>query len=491
MAKQPDILYVDKTAKPPTPTAPAPKASATVEDVKEAMKDATSVLFGRPIATGLEPAPVPEPTPTPEPIAELAAEPTPEPTPEPEPTPQPEPAVPAATLTKLDIKEAVRDGMRAAAPIVAPVAEPVLELTDEDQNDLRGIRYLESTGKVTKGKADELLAFIKKNYAYQDKWSESNPDKQFNADDEEHSEWYAANTPTGLPEKKTIERAAMQSISDETAEAKWEKKFQPLIDEQKAEKAWQAAAPEASKRFDARLVDMVDRVDPELGKLLKKDGKPNLGHEALNALDEADPFASEEINRVLGSGVADVLVELEKLAVPECRKLFNPEKNPTHRRIAEMIANAESDMAAAPREIQVSGGKQWISSAEYQRRLDAGESRLELERTTWVITVDDLADIEIDAAAKRIKPVIERANELAKKKYGKNGGAAPAGAAPRANGHPSPQPAPNHPNPPPVPSARRNPPSISSSGDAMPVNQPVSGAPQTFPEQVTGVLFRK
>lgn len=419
---------------------------------------------------------------------EVAEEPPEPPTPTP-PAPAPAPAPPVSIS---DVRQAVRDEMRQAAPPApAPVA-PQLELAEEDAEDLKGIRYLESTGKLPKGKSDEHLAFVKKNYEYQDKWVEANPGKKFNPDDEEHKDWYDANTPEGLTDRTTINKAINDANIDEQVEKRWNEKMKPKIDMQAAEDAFQREMPVIANRVDTRIVALVEKVDPNLAKLLIKDGKPNLGKEAEAAIAHADPIASDELNEVIGSGLLATLVELEKLPIPECRKMFNPEGNPIHRIISNEITAAEKSMATASRDVQTVDGRLWISAAEYDRRLKDGPAdqmearRSELDRTTWQITVDDIADLLIDGAAKKTKALIDRTNKKLEK-YGKT--LAPASTNPPVNGNEPPAPpAPPAPNP---PAARRGSPSISSSADVTSPGSPAGGNGDSFVDPIMTKIFSK
>lgn len=388
----------------------------------------------------------------------------------------------------------MREEFRANTPPAPEVpAAPEIELGDDDLQDLKGIQYLETTGKLHKGAADQYLDFLKLNYGYQDKWLADNPGKEFDWKDEEHSKWYDANVPNWIPERNVVERAARQADIDAEVDRRWQEKMQPKIDEQAAEEAWQKALPTVAQRFDASLVSMVEKIDVNLANLLKKDGKPNLGKEAEAALDAADPIASDEINDIIRkTGLMDVLVELEKLPIEACRKFFNPEKNPIHRRISQTIANAEREMNNAPRDQQIIDGKQFITAAEYDRRLKAAKPsekeavQAELDRTTWRITVDDVAELFVEDAARKAKENIESTKKKLQR-YGQKGTPA-APQPPSGVNTPPPQPPPTPPvNQPPY----RGSPDLSSSADVTSTGSPSAGTEKSLGQRVTDQLFRK
>lgn len=485
-----DITYINRSPSqaPASIQAPPVKTPPSIEEIKEAVKETTGKLFG----AAIEPESETPPTPA-QPTAPVAPAPAEPPAPAPATAPEPGLAPAEPPMTKEEIRAAVREEMRQTTPPApAASAAPSIELGTEDSKDLKAIQYLEQTGKLPRGKAQEYTDFVAKNYAYQDQWTEKNPDKAFNPDDEEHEEWYAANTPKDLPGREELNEALLEAIADEKAEERWQKRMQPKIDIQNADEAFEREKGTIARNFDNHLVTLVEKIDPNLANLLKKDGQPALGPDAQKALEEADAIASDEINDIITrTGLDRMLIELEKLPIPECRKLFNPEKNPVHRRIALEFATVEKQMASAARDVQVQDGKQWISASDFQKRVDAGESAEELNRTTWRISVDDIADLLVDDAAKQAKAAIERTKKK-HEKYSSKNGTQPASPPPTAgNGPPvTVQPPITAPTSiPPVP--RRGSPDTSSAADLTSPGSPVGGGGDKFVETVTNKLFRK
>ena len=338
-------------------------------------------------------------------------------------------------------------------------------------------------------KPQEFLDFVKKAYAYQDEWLAAHADQEFKWEDTEHAAWWDQNSPE-------FDRDAMDDARvDMRAEEKWQQKMQPILEKEQAEKAWEKAAPEISNRVVSQVVNMVDMVNPELAKLLRDDkGRPDLRPEAAAKVDAADPIAYEVCDNE-ARFLIPLITELEKTGVPGLNHKLDA-RNPVHRTLLQRVRAAEEDIANAPPEDQMFGGKRFATVAEMQRlrnQIESSndtperkESRMaDLEATRTCLTIEDLVAILTEESAARAKAEIERRDAVARKKYGQNLPTAPK--PPEKAGQPPPR---EEPLPTAPPSVAGRPPILATGSELTTPGNPAAGGAKSLGEQVTSVLFK-
>lgn len=408
-------------------------------------------------------------------------------------TPAPAPVVPAMTQQEV-IKEtakAVVAEMRPTPP-PAPVvpAEPVapaFELSEEDQADYAVLVYLQESNQARfRGVADKFLDYTKKYYAYQDKWAEENPGKEFNAEDDEHSEWFASNA---LPVKpKDIEDAKIEMA----VERKYQEKIAPEIQKRKSDEAFQKEAPAMSARINKQIVEFVKKVNPELAKLLLDDkGNPDLSPANIERLTEADPIAKRVLENVVNGQFAPVLWELEKSVTPDMNYTLNAQSNQIHAQIDRYRELAEKAITAGTPEAKLRDGKQFQTTSQMAQRqaaiLNQSVSREQKQQqvndlysTFWSLSVDDVAEFMRDELVKNATQTISELDAMAQKKFKVQPSSAPK-EQPTPSGQPHTIPV-KSPIVPVVASGKLRAPSLSTGGDSLTAPRQASGEKKSFGE---------
>lgn len=483
----PEINFVTQAAPvapPPAPAAPEnPPAPLTTEERKKQFEETSKAMGWAPDKVSSEEPPAPA---APEPPAptEPAA---------PADEPPAEPSAPASTEDVIQRTASVTAQAVAAeirkttppSPEPAPAPQPEFEMNPEDQEIYRVLCFLENGDSKFAGKPAAFLEYLKKNYEYQDKWLADHEGKEFNPEDSEHDEWFAAN-PHPVDQKE-IESGKI----DMQVEEKFQSRIQPQLQKMEAEKAWKENAPMVATNVGKRLSSLVGQVDPELQKLFVDDkGNPVINAETIAKMEEKDPIAKDVLDRMLANDVGPMILELEKSAVPGANFKLQPDKFPVHAAIDSYRLQAEKDMAKAPVEVRVQDGREWKSIADFTKlQQEAVRSGTKAEKAAkigelnakyWTLSVDDVEELIIDDFAQRAKKEIDRQNNLAAKKYGRPGTPAPPTPAPA----PPPEPVPAHSN-----NGKPRPPSISTRSDVVTTGAPGQAAQKSYADTATSVMF--
>lgn len=456
----------------PTETPPPPPSVAvpTADELLKGQQEVYRKMWGK------EMPDTPAPTP--------AASPPPETPPSPEPKVAPPVAEPDRASTEAEPKpesepsnaELIAQSARATAEAIAPLLKqaeapkptaPAFEMSPEDQQDYETLLYLEKTDpKNWSGKPAAYLAYLKAHYAYQDDWMEKNPKQEFDPDDEEHKDWYDKHRPDIEPEMLKEARIRM------SAEKAAMDKVQPVLDQINRDKAVQEAMPKIAATVTGLIVDMVDRAEPELGALLRKDGKPNVTLEAIAAVEAKSRIGKRILDDVVKFEMEPLLLQLEMSADPRFGVALNPAVNQIHARIDQYREKAEADMLNAPLQVQVQDGRAFSTIAQMQQMrsaIERGTGTTEeknrqiagLNARYYTLTVDDIEALIVRDCANLAKKRIAQAREDARIEFGPatlNGQNQPA---------PQAQPAPPQPAYTPRPSTSSRPPSMSSSSDML------------------------
>jgi len=442
----------------------------------------------------VEPTPTPVPAPEPAPAPAPVAEPKPnEPAPAPTPTPTPEPK--AETTEEIINKTAealgdkiVKSLKEGNEPEPAPVTEP--QLTSEDQRDYEVVLKMEELGKAPKGTAEAFKAFAFKRYAYTAKWQENNPGKEWNAEDDEHEEFYKSQPEI---DEADFEEAKFELKVDKQVAKRIEAEVRPALQQITAEKELEAARPIIAENVGKRIVQAVTAVSDELGKILMVDGKVNLSKAQIDKLTETDPIAARVLDPIIKNEVQPMIVALEMSLLPNQPPL-NPQKNAVHAEIAKYVDKFEQQMMALPESQRVRDGRKFLTGDQWANRVrNIQESSMpaemknqklgELRQTHWSPTIDDVQDTLISEISARAKREIDDLDKLAQKKYKKEP-AAPATPAPAPAPEPVPAPAPQ-------PPSRQRPPALGSSPTVVDTSNPGATAPKTFGETATETHWRR
>ncbi len=284
-------------AEPAQPGTQPAAAAPSPEQLKDAAKDLYGSM-GWGDAPAIEvPAEVtaqPSAQPTAEPAA---AAPAPEPEPEPEPEPQPvtEPAI------RRIVGEAMEDAVDRLKPATETAAATDEQMSPEDVDDLKVIRFLAGqdprTGKARDarfvGKAEKFVAYVKALAEYRKKWETDHEGEEFDINDESHEKWIAANYPD--IDTTALERGRQRLIAVEEYEAI----NAPIRMEQQQRQAFAKAGPTVARIVSKRIGEFVAIACPEMAKLLMKDGKYSPTDEMLQSAESAEPIAFEVLNDIV------------------------------------------------------------------------------------------------------------------------------------------------------------------------------------------------
>lgn len=395
-------------------------------------------------------------------------------------------------------KETAREVAKVVRPPEAPQAteEPhEAELTREDQEDLRVLKYLAQSNPDFKGLDEKFRTYALERYAYEEKWLKDNPGKEFDPNDEEHKAWYDQHEPN-------IDIDALEAARiDMKVEQKVQEAMAPKQQAEAADRAFQRELPRIGNQVTTLQHSLVNSINPELAKLITgADGKVALTDQTIAKLEETDPIAFEVMNAVSQNELEPVILELEKTTIPELNFRLNPDANPLHRKIAAFVEAKEADMAKAPAEAQRLDGKQWVSYQEYSDRanairkmkVSAAEKQnlfAQLDREVWTLSVDMIEQLWADDCAKRAVKIIEKRDGAAKKKYAAG---APSGGTPKTTTTPQPQPQPQNTPAGPMPAGfKYKSPSLGGQSEAVTTAVPGTTTQKSFGQEAVDVSFSR
>lgn len=415
--------------------------------------------------------------------------------PQPPAEPEPEPELSTAEIIARSARETAREVARAIRPN-EPAAAPTTEepkqpdLTADDAEDLKALQYLERTDpKRYAGASKKFLEYVQARYAYETKWAQENPDKQFNPDEEEHLTWATENQPD--IDVRELDNARLDMKVEERVEAR----LKPAQEREAAEKAFQRELPSIAQTVNRSIIKLVSAVDGNLGKIISDEkGAPKLTEESIALLDKTDPIASEVMNEIVAHQLEPLILELEKTQIPELHYRLEPQNNPVHEQITRFVTQKEQEMSEAPAAAKELNGKQWVSLAEFAQRANAiqrargseADKRAAMERLNnevWTLSVEDIQELLIDNCAKQARKIIEKRDGAAKKKYSSG---SPNGTP--ISGTPPAKPQETPPGPTPA-GFKPKPPSLSGGAEVVTTRVPGTAPQKSFGETAADVMF--
>lgn len=339
-------------AAPEAPVTPLP-ATPPIDDVADAMRIGdmlTTDMNPKPAKKAKAPkadAPPSEPAaPAVTPAAPAAATPAPEP---PKPTvikkSTPKPTAPQqmtpeeiARLSAQAASDVVKSQMANQQPAAEELPEEVLAakpIYDE----------LEKVATKYKGIASKVAKFQKAELSRADAWEAQNPGKAYNADDDEHADWYAKNRPAIDPE--------------DWAEAKFEMQYQkrrardidPTINETKQELQRLKAEPSARATVNQFASHLYSGINPE--------GQPT--PDEVKKWADANPFVAEVASEA-GQATAPV-VEAVSMLWDDAVKF--DDKSDTHKAALGWFQRMESELSGANHTDE--DGRTWVPADQYAK----------------------------------------------------------------------------------------------------------------------------
>lgn len=229
------------------------------------------------------------------PKPEEKPEPKPKKTP-PKPDHHPEPPPPILDLTEKGIKESPEP------PPPEKKDEKPPEFDPKEQRLLDACEFLEKEDPKYKGLKDSMVAFWAKEQEYISNWEKENPGKTFNADDEDHRQFYSDNEPQVDPDD--LENAKIEVRANKIVDLKLKGQNKTLGEENRKnriQQALQTAQPKITGEVFGAISSLIEQSHPELAKLLKKDEKTGatyLDNESSEKMDEVDPVGKEILMEV-------------------------------------------------------------------------------------------------------------------------------------------------------------------------------------------------
>jgi hypothetical protein len=409
----PDITFPEETpATPPageTPAEPPKEGEKKETPPDEAPKSETDAL----LPGGETPAAPAAPAATP------AADPA-----------QPATPVPAAAAPAIDpddIADRVADRLKPKPTQAAPPADPFAAYNDEEKDEIKALQALNKSGKyVGRDLVKETTTFWAKEQEYIAKWRKENPGKRYEADSEEHEDFYSGATPD--IKDKDIENAHIEIRASEIAAKEVEKQvsqrmapIEQKIKETERVTLEQKVTPIIADGVNRAMASLVMEAVPEFKDVIK-DGR--LTKEALATMSEKDPAAVQAINREART-LRVVVEECERMSLMPDHFQFNEamrvsvEGSSPIRPHAEIIDTAhelEDSIMRGPKENRAREGRQFIPTALFTKKMDeamqANNQALidRLQNNFWIIGPDDIKQALVQKSAQKVKGILEIAN---------------------------------------------------------------------------------
>lgn len=338
----------------------------------------------------------------------------------------------------------------AAKPTPAAPTEPEISARDKEQIEVlerMGKDYPELYGKTAKEYAESL----KKSAAYQSKWEKENTGKEFDAEAEEHNEFFSKNEVEW--DDYHFDKSVARIEAERATEKASEKTNAKLKEVEHRERA-REATPKVVAEQVAAAKDYFTELGADFAGVLDENG--NINRAEIKKLTDADPLKT----------IALQGAEKVETFRGELYKLVNgladfDEKNKLHATIAGFVDEQEAVAKALPADQQVDEqGRRFATAQEYN------EMPADKRKGFWRLTEKELSRIFIAREAEAVKATIT-AEEARLESYAKSRGYA-------KNGTPNP-PAPPVPPPPTLPATTTALPPSPSGAVEPRMAQPVGG----------------
>jgi hypothetical protein len=303
--------------------------------------------------------------------------------------------------------------------------------------------------KYKGGIAQKVAKFREAELRRADDWESKHPGQIYNAEDDEHADFYEKNQP----------RIDAEDVEEARFEVRYKQRYQrdvePQIKEAQRTTQMMRSEPEARNVAEAAAGQIATLMLPEGVKA---------DEASLKKWAEEDPIAAE-ISTEVAQQVKPVVHSMSLLW--DGVQKFD-ERNEAHVRARELLSTFEAELSQAdPEQLVDSSGRQWVPLAQYNQLSERDRAR------AYTTTKTNLANYASIRAAEFAKNATKQRREIAEK-YAQRMGYSKTPASPAAQAQPQ-QPAqqPIRINSPSVGGGAPTPP---SSGAA-----PVGGAPAKDP----------
>jgi hypothetical protein len=271
--------------------------------------------------------------------------------------------------------------------------DPDENLPEEHKRTVRILERMEKDkGDKYKGLPQKYREFLDELVTYAEKWETDHPGKQFNEDDEEHSEFFAKQ-PEWDDEDYTDAVADIKL--DQRLGAEREETAKKLSVLEKQEKFRQAIPKIRSvKVSNARTY--FSQMGDQFKDLLKEDGSVDKAVEQ-KAMD-ADPITAQIV--ISGANTVETYTG-------DCHALFNNvidynAKNPVHAQIANFALEKERQLLKkTPKEQRDEKGRRFVPAADYWKMPEADRQKC------WTFSENDVNLMLTAAIVKQTKQQIQ------------------------------------------------------------------------------------
>lgn len=313
-------------------------------------------------------------------------------------------------------------------------------LTEDEKSDYEVYRHIAETIPSKKNIHTRFLEGVNKARAYEQKWRDENPGKEFDPEDEEHNDFYERIEPDVT--EREFRKAEVAMEADRIAEEKLKKKLKDEVEPLK-ERQRQREAKEKVEELRTRIISdceqtmasVLESILPNEAEAIKKN--PEKASEIVKALEESDPEAFDVMRETSNAAMA-LIGETVKLWNSDGLVPFDP-KNPVHDAIRKFSLSKEQEIKKLPPSKQVHGGKRFATWAEMEKMGAAERER------HWVLTDQHIVQMlkgEFAANAKaqyehrmgRIRKYAEKAGKTVEKQEKTEKEKASANGSPESGG---------------------------------------------------------
>ena len=292
-------------------------------------------------------------------------------------------------------------------------------LTQKQRDQLIVYQELEALKPAQyKGITEQYLKSIPEIQDYVKTWAKENPGQAFDADDEQHNEFFARIEP--VVDEDDWKKAEITIGAREIAT----QAVKPLNDKIAAmeqERARTTLEPVIQQKVLQSVEMLLNEFDPEIaGEIKKPDG--------VKELMERDPITAGILNHMAGS-VSSLTAELVRLHDPNGGVNYDP-ANPAHKELSDFILSQEDRISKLSREDQTRDGKRFIG------RMAFGRLPQDQKAGYWFLDQDDIAYLLAQKYALQAKKLrdeaVEKFNATAEKLGYKKIDGAKSGTKPAA-----------------------------------------------------------
>lgn len=247
------------------------------------------------------------------------------------------------------------------------------DLTDEEKRQFDVYHELESLyPSKYKNLTKTYIKSLGEIQSYIKDWAKDNPGKPFNADDEDHNDFFQRVEPPVDDDDYIDAKAAIR------AREFTQKAIEPVQEKMKEyerERARTVLEPFIREKQLEAVHSMLENFDPAVAAEIRK---PN----GLTTLQEKDPITADILGRTANI-LGDMSAEVIRLHDPAVGVPYDPRNN-LHKEIADFIVSQEHRISKLPSNDRARDGKMFISRLQYQQLPQEDKGRY------WFLNQNDI-----------------------------------------------------------------------------------------------------